>query len=174
MDDFANSNFIAIDADHGEPHQCTLTFTSGDIVDMKPATLFAVSCMLGQIDDTNHLPSGDDSEAYDVDRNTSMTYTFFEKGVAVFMGATRTALGSIGAVTIIGMVDYTPYQSPGLCFLYFENLMKYGMDSGHAMQKAKVDLYSLNPDEANRYTLWEYVHYGDPAFDPWDPVNDGN
>ncbi|MCI0497141.1 MAG: Ig-like domain-containing protein [Thermoplasmata archaeon] len=174
MDDFANSNFIAIDADHGEPHQCTLTFTSEDIVDLNPGVIFGVSCMLGQIDDTNHLPSGDDSEVYDVNRNTSMTYTFLERGIAVFMGATRTALGSFGASTIIGMVDYVPYQSPGLCYLYFENLINGSMDSGSAMRKAKTDLYGMNQDEGNRYTIWEYVHYGDPAFDPWDPRNDGN
>lgn len=173
MDDFANSNFIAINADHGEPHQATLTFAHDDIVDMYPATLFAVSCMMGQIDDTNNLPPEDDSESYDVDLDTSLTYTFFEKGLNVFMAATRTALGSFGTSTITGMVDYVPYMAPGLCYIFFDKVINDGTTTGEAMMEAKADLYSLNQDEGNKYTIWEYTHYGDPAFDPYVPVLDG-
>ena len=173
MEDFAHSNFIAINADHGEPHACTLTFDSVDLLYLNPGVMFGVSCMLGQIDDTNHLAAGDDSEQYNVHTSNSMTYTLLEKGMNVFIGSTRTALGSFGTTTMTGMVDYQPYQAPGLCYLFYENLITHGMNTGNALKQAKIDLYSLNSDVGNRYSIWEYVHYGDPAFDPYVPCLDG-
>jgi hypothetical protein len=102
-----------------------------------------------------------------------MTFAMLAKGINSFIGSTRTALGSFGVSTLVGMVDYSPYMAPGLCYLFYDNVINQGMTTGKALMQAKIDLFSLQNDEGNRYSIWEYVHYGDPAFDPYVPSIDG-
>ena len=167
--DFAMSNFVAIDADHGNKYS-TVTFNSEDLKDMPPNVIFGVSCMLGWTDNV------------DIDR--SMTYTMLEKGCHAFLAATRTTFGVISTDTV---TDYPTEENDkagnGLCRLFFEDLIENDHTVGEAMMDAKNDL--MNTDkwnsifndeewEINEIVCWEYMCYGDPAFNPYEPCNEGS
>ncbi len=167
--DFAMSNFVAIDADHGNKYS-TVTFDSEDLREMPPNVIFGVSCMLGWTDD--------------VDIERSMTYTMLEKGVAAFLAATRITFGVISTDTVFDYpTDENDKAGNGLCRLFFEDLIDHDTSVGEAMMDAKNDL--MNTDnwddsvfndeewEINQVVCWEYECYGDPAFNPYEPNNEG-
>jgi len=166
--DFAKSNFIAMDADHGCP-EGTATLWSSHLVDMNPGVFFAVSCSLGCIDSVDH-PT--------VSKTSSFTYEVMGHGMAIYIAATRTAMGSIDGAPDTLVSAYEPRNAPGLCYLYFKYLIEENTTSGEALLKAKNDLVQKGyvdvlGNDANEYTSWEYSHYGDPAFNPYDPWNEG-
>jgi len=167
--DFAMSNFVAIDADHGNKYS-TVTFNSEDLRDMPPNVIFGVSCMLGWTDD--------------VDIERSMTYTMLEKGVGAFLAATRITFGVISTDTVF---DYPTEENDkaanGLCRLFYEDLIDHDSTVGEAMMDAKNDLVDtekwdgvFNDEEweINQLVSWEYECYGDPAFNPYEPNNEGS
>ena len=167
--DFAMSNFVAIDADHGNKYE-TVTFNSEDLREMPPNVIFGVSCMLGWTDD--------------VDIQRSMTYTMLEKGVNAFLAATRITFGVISTDTV---TDYPTEENDkagnGLCRLFFEDLIDHDSSVGEAMMDAKNDLmntekwdsiYNDEEWEINQVVCWEYECYGDPAFNPYEPNNEGS
>lgn len=167
--DFAMSNFVAIDADHGNKYS-TLTFNSEDLRDMPPNVIFGVSCMLGWTDD--------------VDIERSMTYTMLEKGVNAFLAATRTTFGVISTDTV---TDYPTEENDkaanGLCRLFYEDLIDNDRSVGEAMMDAKNDLMDTDKWdgvfddeewEINEVVCWQYMCYGDPAFNPYEPCNEGS
>ncbi len=65
MQDFAMSNYIIINADHGMPTG-TVTWSASDLLDLHPAIFFGVSCSVGRIDVGNP--------------KSTLTYTIMEKG----------------------------------------------------------------------------------------------
>jgi len=167
--DFAMSNYIAIDADHGNKHS-TVTFNSEDLREMPPNVIFGVSCMLGWTDN--------------VDIERSMTYTMMEKGCHAFLAASRITYGVISTDTV---EDYPTEENDkagnGLCRLFYEDAIANDHTVGEAMMDAKNDL--MNTDkwdsifndeewEINETVCWEYQCYGDPAFNPYEPVNEGS
>ena len=167
--DFAMSNFVAIDADHGNKYS-TVTFNSEDLREMPPNVIFGVSCMLGWTDN--------------VDIERSMTYTMMEKGTHAFLAATRITYGVISTDTV---TDYPTEENDkagnGLCRLFYEDLIANDNTVGESMMDAKNDL--MNTDkwdsifndeewEINQVVCWEYECYGDPAFNPYEPVNEGS
>jgi len=154
MLDFAMSNYIIIDADHGYPAG-TVTWHSSDLPEMHPGICFAVSCSLGRVDGQN--------------KANTVTYKMLEKGMNVYLAPTRTAYGML--------VQTYPYQAaaaPGLCYLYLRFILDNDYDSGTAYMHAKNDLinngYAGNVDQI---TTWQYQHYGDPAFNPYEPNHEG-
>jgi hypothetical protein len=166
--DFAMSNFIAIDADHGNKYS-TVTFNSEDLREMPPNVIFGVSCMLGWTDN--------------VDIERSMTYTMMEKGTHAFLAASRITYGVISTDTV---EDYPTEENDkagnGLCRLFYEDIIANDNTVGKSMMDAKNDLMdtdkwdSIFNDEEweiNQTVCWEYQCYGDPAFNPYEPVNEG-
>jgi len=149
MEDFARANFIAMNADHGEPSS-TMTFSSSNLLNMHPGVLFAVSCSLGRIDGVNI--------------QSSMTYTVLEKGMNVYLASTRTTYGAVGV---------TAEAADGLSLYFWQNLVT-DETTGEAMMHAKQDLMDYGSAPVNGYVCWEYVHYGDPAFNPYEPANEGS
>ena len=167
--DFAMSNFVAIDADHGNKYS-TLTFNSEDLREMPPNVIFGVSCMLGWTDN--------------VDIQRSMTYTMMEKGCHAFLAASRITYGVISTDTV---EDYPTKENDkagnGLCRLFYEDAIANDHTVGEAMMDAKNDLMNtekwdsiFNDEEweINETVCWEYQCYGDPAFNPYEPVNEGS
>ena len=154
MADFAMSNYIVINADHGMPTG-TVTFSSSDLPDLHPGISFGVSCSVGRVDGVN--------------KQNSLTYSFLEKGIMAWLAPTRTAYGSF-----IQTYPYQPIAAPGLCWLYLRELIDNDLSSGEAYMNAKNRLISEgiggNTDEL---TTWQYQHYGDPAFNPYEPNNEG-
>ena len=167
--DFAMTNFVAIDADHGNKYS-TVTFDSEDLREMPPNVIFGVSCMLGWTDN--------------VDIERSMTYTMMEKGTHAFLAASRITYGVISTDTV---TDYPTEENDkagnGLCRLFYEDIIANDNSVGKSMMDAKNDLMdtdkwdSIFNDEEweiNQVVCWEYQCYGDPAFNPYEPVNEGS
>ena len=117
MRDFSQSNFIAINADHGEPDS-TMTFEAHDLPQMYPGVCFAVSCSLGRIDD--------------ISIESSMTYAMLANGMNAYLGSTRTTYGTF----MSSMPDYQPEAAPGLCYLFFEHLLSDNLTTGEAFRRA--------------------------------------
>jgi hypothetical protein len=166
--DFAKSNFIAMDADHGCP-EGTATLWNNHLVDMNPGAFFAVSCSLGCIDTVDHPYTS---------KSNSFTYEMLGHGMAIYVAATRSALGSYDGMPNTPLSEYQPRNAPGLCYLYFKYMIDENLTSGEALMKAKNELVNngyvdVGGNAFNDYTSWEYAHYGDPAFNPYDPWNEG-
>lgn len=170
---FSLSNFIAIDADHGNPGS-TVTFDAADLRPMHPGVTFAVSCNLGRIDDL-------DERGYSVE--SSICYTFMEMGLLTYVAPTRVTYGVISSSTLDPEWEQDDNKAAnGLCRLFYEKLIEGDMTVGKAFQGAVNDLFdSPEWDEAfndedqsiNLCVIWEYHVYGDPAFDPYEPANEG-
>ncbi len=153
MRDFANSSFIVINADHGMPTG-TVTFDSGDLLDLHPGISFGVSCSVGRIDGVN--------------KENSLTYTFLEKGTNAWFAPTRTAYGSW-----VQTYPYQPIAAPGLCYLYIRDTLGNDHTTGRAYMEAKNGLIAHSDSNVNKGTVWQYVLYGDPGFNPYEPCNEG-
>lgn len=154
MLDFSMSNYIIINADHGMPTG-TMTFSSSDIPDLHPSISFGVSCSVGRVDGVN--------------KDNSLTYTFLEKGAMAWLAPTRTAYGSF-----VQTYPYQPIAAPGLCWLYLRELIDNDLTSGEAYMNAKNRLISEGiGGNVNELTTWQYQHYGDPAFNPYEPNHEG-
>lgn len=154
MADFAMSNFIIINADHGMPTG-TVTFSSSDLQDLHPGICFGVSCSVGRIDGVN--------------KQNSLTYTFLEKGINAWLAPTRTAYGSF-----MQTYPYQPIAAPGLCYLYLREILANDLTSGEAMKNAKNRLIAEGVGgNIDKVTTWQYQHYGDPAFNPYEPNHEG-
>ena len=165
--DFSRSNFIAINADHGNPYE-TLTFKSSALKPMHPGVLFAVSCNLGRIDN--------------VDINRSIAYTMLEKGLNAYLAPTRITYGVISSDTFEPKVNYDKDKAAnGLSRLFFDHLINENTTVGEAFQYAVNTLATsdkwggVNDEnwEINLCVVWEYHLYGDPAFNPYEPANEG-
>ena len=154
MEYFSMSNYIIINADHGMPSG-TVTWNCHDLPELHPAITFAVSCSLGRVDGQN--------------KENTVTYKILEKGINAYMAPTRTAYGSF-----VQTYPYQPIAAPGLCYLYLRFILDNDYDSGEAYMHAKNDLinngYGGNVD---KITTWQYQHYGDPAFNPYEPNHEG-
>jgi hypothetical protein len=155
MEDVARSNYFIINADHGEPTG-TMTWRSEDLPEMNPGITFGVSCSLGRLDGVN--------------KQASVTYTMMEQGMNVYLAPTRTAYGMF-----VQTYPYQPVAAPGLCYLYLRYMIDNDYDSGTAYMHAKNDLiensYAGNVDNI---TTWQYQHFGDPGFNPYEPNNEGS
>ena len=154
MRDFSRSNFIAINADHGEPDS-TMTFEAHDLPQMYPGVCFAVSCSLGRIDG--------------ISIESSITYAMLANGMNAYLGSTRTTYGTF----MNSLPDYQPEAAPGLCYLFFEHMLRSNLTTGEAFRRACNDLNEHGVENINPYITLEYVLYGDPGFNPYDPANEG-
>jgi len=155
MEDVAMSNYFIINADHGYPSG-TVTWGSEHLPDMHPGITFGVSCSLGRIDGVN--------------KDTSVTYTMMEKGMNVYLAPTRTAYGSW-----VQTYPYQPIAAPGLCYLYLRYIIDNDYDSGVAYMHAKNDLIENSwAGQVDQTTTYQYQHFGDPAFNPYEPCNEGS
>ena len=154
MLDFSASNYVIINADHGFPSG-TVTWDAADLPYFHPAIFFGVSCSVGRVDVGN--PKG------------TITYTAMERGVNAWLAPTRTAYGSW-----IQTYPYQPIAAPGLCYLYLTLMMNYDLTSGEAYMEAKNELIANGiGGDVDKVTTWQYQHYGDPGFNPYEPVNEG-
>lgn len=154
MEDVAMSNLFIINADHGEPTG-TVTWGSEHLPEMHPGVTFGVSCSLGRIDGVN--------------KQASVTYTMMEQGMNVYLAPTRTAYGSF-----VQTYPYQPVAAPGLCYLYLTLMIDNDYDSGTAYMHAKNQLIENSwAGSVDQTTTWQYQHFGDPGFNPYEPANEG-
>lgn len=176
--DIAKSNYILM-CDHGSPVDCN-SFDSGDIMEMPPNVFFGASCSLGRID-FEKCASGTDKE-------TSMAYTFLQKGSAACFLGVRTTFGQTGEIPDSPIY---PYESQGICgniglgYLTFRHLLNENCTVGEALLNAKnqflleksnviASTWNGQSEEDMRESMcWSYQLYGDPAFNPYEPCNEG-
>jgi hypothetical protein len=157
------SNYVWFSS-HGDP-----TSISGiDITRLKlhPCVIFAVSCSAGRIDN--------------VSASTSVVSQIIRSGANIYSSATRT---TEIAFAIKNFTDLPPYDQSGnaLGRMFFENMATKNMSVGKALNEAKKNYYhdlladTSNPDGDKDVfeTLYEFVLYGDPAFNPYEPCNEG-
>jgi hypothetical protein len=160
--DFAKCNFIAIDADHGSTTWCSVN--SSTLQQMHPGVAAAASCLLGMIDN---------GPGKDIDKNTSFSYTMLEKGINAFIAPTRSTFGNLFELP---STPATPYESqsrdcsPALVHAFYNYLISENLTTGEAFQKA-CNWYYANC--STLYVEWQYQHYGDPKFNPYEPCNEG-
>ncbi len=174
VNEFTRANFIAINADHGNPGS-TVTFNADDLMPLHPGVAFAVSCNLGRIDDL-------DERGYSVE--SSIAYTFLEMGLNAYIAPTRITYGVISTDTFDPEIESDDNKAGnGLCRLFYECIINNDCTVGEALQYASNTLYNsaewdegFNDEEQaiNTCVIWEYHCYGDPAFNPYEPVNEGN
>ncbi len=167
--DFAKSNFIAMMSDHGYPGGCSVD--AEDLVDMPPNVLFASSCSLGRIDFENY-----DWAGKPFTKDMSFTFTLLEKGMAAYFGATRTTWGYVGELPdnpIYGYEDQGVGGAQGMGYLLYKHLINGDLTTGEALMNAKNQFISESADSSKELIAWEYQLYGDPAFNPYEPCNEG-
>jgi len=164
--DFARANYIFMDADHGNPYR-TANFWGIDLQPMYPGVFFAVSCSLGRIDLRNF---GEEDTRYPDDEwgfTKSVTYCMMRQGMNCYFGAMRTAWGTVGT-------GGDRSAAPGLCYFLAEDIFTNDLTTGEALMNAKASLIAENDNNVNRCTTWEYNCFGDPAFNPYEPCNEGS
>ena len=146
------SNYIFFPGIHG----CPYAVFGYDIneIDFHPSVVFMVSCSAGRTDN--------------VTLNQSVTAGIFHSGLATFISATRDAwsndIGRDGLGNCLGR-------------LFFEQLVR-NESVGTALLEAKNlynNLFKDNEQEniPDKITLYEFVLYSDPAFNPYEPRNEG-
>ncbi|MDD5503133.1 MAG: C25 family cysteine peptidase, partial [Candidatus Thermoplasmatota archaeon] len=121
-----------------------------------PGVCFASSCLTSRIDD--------------IDINASFALSWLHAGYVAYMGATRSSVGSTAP-------SYGPLDMGGsnaICAMTMMNMLNGNLPMGIAMKNAKnayAEQYGATG--THEYTLKEFVLYGDPAFNPYEPCNNG-
>ncbi|PKP68132.1 MAG: hypothetical protein CVT83_06525, partial [Alphaproteobacteria bacterium HGW-Alphaproteobacteria-5] len=158
--DMAKANFVLADADHGSPQGNTVSYSQ--LKAMPPNVVALASCLVGKID--NQDPTGNP-----VTKQDSFTYAILEKGTAAYIAPTRVTLGSVvdGIPSVYPFELYGGSNACGLVYYFFNELAGKDTTTGMAFKFAKTQIQN------DVTTTWEYVHYGDPAFNPYEPCNEG-
>ena len=84
-----------------------------------------------------------------------------------YFGSMRTAWGTVGT-------DGDRSAAPGLCYFLAEDIFANDITVGEALMNAKASLIAQGDNNVNRCTTWEYNCFGDPAFNPYEPCNEGS
>ncbi len=164
--DFARANYVLMDADHGNPYR-TANFYGIELKPMNPGVFFAVSCSLGRIDLRGY---GEDDTRYPDDEwgfSKSVTYCMMRNGMNCYFGSMRTAYGTFSS-------DAHREAAPGLCYFLVEDILANDVTVGEALMNAKAALINHGNTNVNKCTTWEYNCFGDPAFNPYEPCNEGS
>ncbi len=148
------------------------TVASVKDMDMGPGTIFGSSCVTGKIDG---IPG----------RN-ALSMAFLHAGMNVYIGASRLSYGGVVPVpdpnadealgNYLGAMYYA-YMSGGVFYdkEAGETHMPYeDLSSGLALMLAKNN-YVQNKGDAgvDMTTYVEFMHHGDPAFNPYEPNHNG-
>jgi hypothetical protein len=154
---FSISNFIVSGSDHGSPQGNTIRYS--DIQPMPPNVNFQASCSTGTID-TYCLDPGCD----EFTKNESFIYAMMDNGVGALIASMRpTNMMYTGSYP---MIDFTWGTGGDLGYYLMNNLVTKNHTVGEALKIAKEDL-------GDDICSFEYILYGDPAFNPYEPCNEG-
>lgn len=114
---------------------------------------FLASCQTGKVDN--------------VSVEKGVVYTFIHNGIASYIAPTRTAFTG-------WILPFEDWNANLLGRLFFEELVK-NLTVGEALVNAKHRYYELCKEKNlnDSLTLYEFVLYGDPAFNPYEPICNG-
>ncbi|PKK85433.1 MAG: hypothetical protein CVT48_05400 [Thermoplasmata archaeon HGW-Thermoplasmata-1] len=105
-----------------------------------------------------------------------------EKGSAVYFAATRTTWGQVGEIPDSPAYSYEDQGiggAQGLGYLLYNYMITENCTTGEALMKAKNEFIDNSGnffgllDSLRFEIMWEYQLYGDPAFNPYEPCNEG-
>ena len=138
-----------------------------------PSVLFGSSCVTGRIDG--------------IQPYNALSQAFLHAGMAAYVGASRMSWGSI-----LPMPDAASGEGLGdlLALHFFSYMCGYrydkdgglsgigvsNVDTGTALMLAKTDYMMLEGNDGGSYncdTVEEFNLHGDPAFNPYEPNNNG-
>jgi len=150
------SNFIVSGGDHGSPHGNSIQYS--DVKPMPPNVNFQASCNTGTID-TYYL----NPNCNEFTKNDSFAYSMIDNGVGALVASMRPA-GAMytGSYPAIGVTWGT---CGDLGYYLMNNLLTKNCTVGEALKIAKQDVL--------KEISFEYILYGDPAFNPYEPCNEG-
>ena len=98
-----------------------------------------------------------------VSKSDSFTYAMLDNGVGAFIASMRSTYGVLtGSYPMVGLTMDT---AGDLAYYFMDGLITQDCTVGEALQQAKA----LNCDVIS----FEYQLYGDPAFNPYEPCNEG-
>ncbi|MDD5502308.1 MAG: C25 family cysteine peptidase [Candidatus Thermoplasmatota archaeon] len=174
---FANSNYIIAGADHGCPYGNSVNYDQ--LLPMPPNVNFQISCLTGMID--CHNPD----EAYTtVSKSDSYTYAMLENGVGCYVASMRSTIGCTPP-SVPTQQELSTGTSGQMSYYFFDYLVKGDCTVGEAFRDAKANLYANPNVPTDEYIMrlsnsrvivmqLEYELYGDPAFNPYEPCNEGS
>ncbi len=125
--------------------------------DMGPGVCMASSCLTSKIDDMNP--------------DDAFSLAWLHAGYLGYFGATRPSLGAV--TPCVGPLDMG--GSNGMCYLFLNELIDNDATLGQALMNTKnkyADMYGWTGTD--EYAMREFVVYGDPAFNPYEPCNEGS
>ncbi len=145
---YTSSNFIYVMA-HGYPegYQTVDKYTSAEIEnwDMGLSTVIMMACSVGRTDWDNF--------------KSTLTIAFIESGAVSYVGGSR---------------DESVTQSPTINEYLLQNLVEMNETVGFAARDAKNTWVNLGNDRYYRVGHSAIkILYGDPAFNPYEPCNEG-
>ncbi|WP_455391456.1 C25 family cysteine peptidase [[Eubacterium] cellulosolvens] len=126
-----------------------------------PSTMFLVSCVTGRIDALNP--------------ENCLAMAYLHAGVTAYVGATRSTYGGIKLETDLDM----RLEPTGAVLLskYFTEEIMSNNDVGIALRNAKNQYFpddTNSPDSGTTGIIYgHYIIHGDPAFNPYEPANEG-
>jgi hypothetical protein len=162
-----SSNFVWFNV-HGSPYGIVeaglieptgaVTQSSWRVADynLGPGVCFASSCLTARIDDINP--------------DVSFALAWLHAGYVAYVGSTRSSVGST-------VPSYGPLDggcSNAITTMTMMELINNNVPIGVAFKNAKnayVETYGAAG--THEYTLKEFVLYGDPGFNPYEPCNAG-
>ncbi len=132
-----------------------------------PSIMFAESCSAGKIDGN-------------VSINSSAVYQSIRSGLATYIGAT--GISGSGYAIPTGPIAFHEIGSDPLATAFFKRLCEQNMSIGTALKEAKIHFieeagfYPINPymGYSDMFEAYQYTLYGDPAFNPYEPCNEGS
>jgi hypothetical protein len=150
------SNYIFLCTHGGNPYNIPTIHEEHWV--LNPCVIFMVSCSGGRTDN--------------LILNKTVTCRFIHNGTAAYIAPTRT--------TFVGWM-YSPkiqdWFGNLLGRLFFEEIVE-NRTVGDALMNAKYKYYKASKlygnwgGEADRLILYEFVLYGDPAFNPYEPCSE--
>ncbi|MDD5502629.1 MAG: C25 family cysteine peptidase [Candidatus Thermoplasmatota archaeon] len=155
---FTMSSLIVAGADHGCPQANSVDYSQ--LQPMPPNVNFQVSCLTGMID--TYFP---DPAWNTVSKDDSYTYSMLDNGCACLVASMRSTYGMLtGSYPAAGVEMGT---SGDTAYHFMDNLIQQDCTVGEALQQAKANL-------GENLISFEYTLYGDPAFNPYEPCNEGS
>ncbi|PKK81582.1 MAG: hypothetical protein CVT47_01680 [Thermoplasmata archaeon HGW-Thermoplasmata-2] len=166
----ANYNYLWM-LDHGTVGGCGLADFSG--IACHPSVVYSGGCNTGHTDN--------------VTLKDTAVCKAINAGVASYVGPTRVAWAGLR----IGAHDLTPYcrytRDDYMAKTFFGRLAGQNLSVGIALKNAKINYFNdsfvfvigsypedeYNYDDIDMVTLLESTLYGDPAFNPYEPCNEG-
>jgi hypothetical protein len=129
---------------------------------LKPGVAIAMACLTARVDNAQNKLS------------TLISLGFLHGGFNSYIGATRLAYGLVELYDSDSLLPVTDTDALYLVDRFTWHITNEDMDVGMALMHARNELMQHSPDSfGSEVAMWEYVLYGDPAYNMHVPAIDG-